>query len=288
MVMKKLFYIISLIIGVGVFIFISCDEIEEPFIENIGDCGDASLPVPIKQILIEEYTGHQCGNCPRGDETVHTIKELYCDHVIPISIHAGSFADVYQSDKYTYEYRTETGNSLNEYYEATAAGIPNAIINRKPFEGVYTQDYQKWIDLVSEILEEAPVIDISVDTRFINDKRELDIDVDVVFINTINSDLMLSVYFVEDSIISWQKDYSLSPGEQDIEFYAHNHVLRDAINGVWGDEILKGTANSGDVKSKSFTYIVNEDWKMENSSLVVFVYNSENREILQATQEHLY
>jgi len=285
MVMKKIFYIISVILGVS--FFISCDKIEEPFIENIGDCGDASLPIPIKQILLEEYTGHQCGNCPRGDETVHTIKELYCDHVIPISIHAGSFADVYQSDKYTYEYRTEIGNSLNEYYEATAAGIPNAIINREQFDGVYTQDYQSWIDIVSKIIEEAPVVDISVDTRYNNDKRELDIDVDVVFINSVSSNLMLSVYFVEDSIVSWQKDYSLDDDE-DIEFYTHNHVLRDAVNGVWGDEILKGTANSGYVKSKSFTYKVNEDWKIENSSLVVFVYNSENREVLQATQEYLY
>ncbi|MBI9054581.1 MAG: Omp28 family outer membrane lipoprotein [Bacteroidales bacterium] len=282
--MKKFIYSIAFIFSIG--LFISCDKIEEPFIEEIGDCGDASLPVPIKQILIEEYTGHQCGNCPRGAETIQTIKEAYCDHVIPISIHAGSFADVYQSGKYTYEYRTDLGNSLNEYYEATAAGVPNAIINRTQFNNSYSQNYANWLTIVADLLNEAPVVDIVVDTRINTDKRELDIDVDVVFISSINSDLMLSVYFVEDSIISWQKDYSLE--NEDIEFYSHNHVLRDAVNGVWGDEILKGNANSGDVKSKSYTYKVNEEWKVENSSLVVFVYKSENREILQATQEHLF
>ncbi len=266
--------------------FYSCDKIEEPFIENQGECGDASLPIPIKQILIEEFTGHQCGNCPTGDETVEMIKELYCDHIIPISIHAGSFADINETGTYTVDFRSDVGNEINTYYQATAAGIPNAIINRAQFDDTYTQNTSEWLTIVSKLLEEEPVLDILADTRINTETREIEIDVDVVFVNAMNNDLMLSLYFVEDSIVSWQKDYTLE--DENIEFYSHNHVLRDAINGVWGDNILSGQVNAGGVKSKSYSYIIQNEWVIKNSSIILFVYKSDTKEILQATQAYIY
>jgi hypothetical protein len=277
-----------IIFAISILFIGSCDEIEEPFIEYQGECGDASLPMPIKQILIEEFTGHQCGNCPEGAEMIETLKELYCDHIIPVAIHAGYFAEVYTvGEKYTYEYRTEDGNTIDSYFEASSSGVPNGMINRLEIDGDRTLNPANWATEIAEMLLEKPVMDIIVDTRIENESRELDIDIDVVFINEMNEELMLSVYFVEDSIISWQKDYSLPIGEQDDEFYAHNHVLRDAINGTWGEQITNGQSNANDVKSKSYTYIINQDWEIKHSSIVAFVYKSDTKEVLQATQFYL-
>jgi len=279
---------IILFLSIVVLAFFACDEIEEPFIEYNGQCGDASLPIPIKQILIEEFTGHQCGNCPEGAVMMETLKELYCDHVIPVAIHAGYFAEVYtQGEKYTYEYRTEAGNTIDTYFEASSSGVPNAMINRKEVDGDLTQNPANWATVIAEMLLEKPELDIVVGTRIDNESRELDIDIDVVFINAMNEDLMLSVYFVEDSIISWQKDYSLPSGEQDIEFYAHNHVLRDAVNGTCGEQITNGQTNVNDVKSKSYNYKINQNWVIENSSIIAFVYKNDTKEVLQASQVYL-
>jgi len=277
-----------ILLAIGLLFVGSCDEIEEPFIEYQGECGDASLPVPIKQILIEEFTGHQCGNCPEGAEMIETLKELYCDHIIPVAIHAGFFANVYTTgDKYTYEYRTEDGNDIDKHFEASSSGVPNGMINRMEIDGDITQAPANWATEVAEMLLEEPVLDIVIDTRYENESRELEIDIDVVFINEMNKDLMLSVYFVEDSIVSWQKDYSLPTGEQDDEFYAHNHVLRDAINGTWGEQIASGQVNAADIKSKSYNYVINQEWVIRNSSLVAFVYKSDTKEVLQASQFYL-
>ncbi|MBU8893871.1 MAG: Omp28 family outer membrane lipoprotein [Bacteroidales bacterium] len=277
-----------IILAIGLLFIGSCDEIEEPFIEYQGECGDASLPVPIKQILIEEFTGHQCGNCPEGAEMIKTLKELYCDHIIPIAIHAGYFAEIYTNgEKYTYEYRTGDGNIIDTYFEASSSGVPNGMINRKEIDGDRTQNPANWATVVAEMLLEKPVMDILVDPGVDNASRKLDIDIDVVFVNAMNEDLMLSVYFVEDSITSWQKDYSFPSGEQDIEFYAHNHVLRDAINGTWGEQIVSGQVNAADIKSKSYNYIINQDWDIKNSSIIAFVYKSDTKEVLQASQTFL-
>ena len=135
------------------------------------------------------------------------------------------------------------------------------------------------------MLENDPVIDIDIKTSYQTSNRDLDIEVDIVFIESMNGNLMLSVYFVEDSIVSWQKDYTKDPS--DLEFYPHNHVFRDAINGAWGDEILNGQINENDVLSRSFNYKINTEWVFENSSIVAFVYKNNTKEVLQATQIHL-
>ena len=281
------------IIFVGLF---ACDKIEDPFIEYNEKCGDASLPVPIKQILIEEFTGHQCGYCPEGARTIDLLKELYCDHIIPVAIHAGYFADVKEyGNEYMYEYRTYDGDMIDTYFEASSSGVPNGMINRKEFNGDVTLNPANWaievvdllfIDIV-EMISVEPVMDIKINTSYILETRELEIDVDVIFIESMNTELMLSVYYVEDSIVSWQKDYSLPNAEQDVEFYSHNHVLRDAVNGTWGDQVLSGQVNVGEVKSKSYSYVIDEEWVVENSSIVAFVYRSDTKEVLQARQEKL-
>jgi len=273
-----------LILAVSLLFVGSCDDIEEPFIEATGKCGDASLPIPIKQILVEEFTGHQCGNCPRADEQIELLKELYCDHVIPVSIHAGFFAETNTSGMYSYDYRTEEGDDLDLYFGASAAGLPNAIINRS--DDGQTYSLAQWTGVIVDLLEEEPIIDININTSYTNSSRDLDIDIDVIFINAVNENLRLSLYFIEDSIKTWQKDYEAEPSE-DIEIYTHNHVLRGVVNGTWGEEILNGPINANDVVSKSYGYDVNEEWIIENSSIVAFVYKNDTKEVLQASQVHI-
>ena len=272
-------------LSIGITVFFACDEIEEPFIEYQGDCGDASLPIPIKQILIEKFTGHKCGTCPGGDETMEMLKELYCDHIIPVSIHAGTFADVNTTgDMYLYDYKTEDGNTIDEYFEASIE-VPSALINRKESGGDLTLSQSNWAIAIAGLLEEKPVLDIIIRNNFSSESRELNVDIDVVFVDAMNENLMLSVYYVEDSIVTWQKDYEANPNN--VEFYSHNHVLRDAINGAWGDEILNGRVNANDIKNKSYKYTINAEWVVENSSIVAFVYNNDNKEVLQASQAYL-
>lgn len=279
---------IILLLSIVLIAFLACDEIEEPFIEYQGQCGDASLSIPIKQILLEEFTGHQCGNCPEGAQIIETLKQLYCDHIIPVAIHAGYFAEVSTyGDKYTYEYRTEDGNIIDAYFEASSSGVPNGMINRAEIENDITQIPENWAVVVAEMLLEKPVLDININTSTIIDSRELELNVDVVFIEGMNDNLMLSVYFVEDSIVSWQKDYDDTLEDENIEFYAHNHVLRDAINGTWGDQILNGQINANDVKSKSYNYKINRNWVIKNSGIVAFVYRKDTKEVLQASQSYL-
>ncbi|NOQ28292.1 MAG: hypothetical protein GQ564_23255, partial [Bacteroidales bacterium] len=50
---------------------------------------------------------------------------------------------------------------------------------------------------------------------------------------------------------------------------------------------LNGQINPSDVKSKTYNYIINQDWVIENSSIVAFVYKNDTKEVLQASQSYL-
>jgi len=44
----------------------SCDVLEGPFDEQVNNNIDTTKP--LRKILLEDYTGHTCGNCPCAAE----------------------------------------------------------------------------------------------------------------------------------------------------------------------------------------------------------------------------
>ena len=281
-------FIVKIIVGLFAVsaLFISCDEVEKPYVEYTGECGDASLPIPIKQVLLEEYTGHQCGNCPRAHEKAEDLIDRYCDHIIPVAIHAGFFAET-DNDKFTNDFTSEDGDEYNDFFGSSAAGLPSAVINRQRFNNILNIPPLQWEAAISEYLEQDPQLDINIRTDYNDDNRNLTINIEIDLLENISGDHMLSLYFVEDSIISYQKDYESTP--QDIEFYVHRHVLRDAINGAWGEGIQLSSINVGETLERTTNYVVNSEWNIKHSSIVAFVYdkNSETKEVIQAGRKEI-
>jgi len=267
--------------------FLACDNVNKPYLEdNGGKCGNGNLSIPIKKILLEDYTGHTCGNCPRAAEQTELLIETYCDHIIPISVHVGFFAEPYSNGKYTYDFRTDAGEEWSEFFGNSSAGLPNGMVNRMEYNSTEILAYETWAAAVEQILLEVPTIDINISNNYSNTNRELNTSIDINFLSSIAGNLNLSILIVEDSIVNWQKDYDYNDinnqGNKDIENYIHRHVLRDAVNGTWGDAIVKNNIEKGETIKKTFKYTLNPDWNYKNCSIVAFVYNIDSKEIMQA------
>jgi hypothetical protein len=262
-----------------------CDKIEKPYMEEVNQCGDADAPIPIRQILIEKFTGHKCGNCPNADEKLHELEAIYCDHIIPVDIHAGYFAQPNSSGMYSYDFTTSTGNELNEYFGASEAGLPNALVNRKEYNQSLILGPDTWAAAISDILEEAPKADINVEAGVPENSREASVYVDVSFIEQLEGSIHLTLYLLEDSIVTWQKDYDATP--EDVENYPHNNVLRMAINGTWGQEIISGIVNEGQIVNKEFHFTVDEEWKINQCKIVAYIYDESTKQVIQAARTEL-
>ena len=80
----------------------SCDIIEDPIIPfyggyNLGLYGEPPVftlaTTTGKNVLVEDFTAHQCGNCPPAAEIASSLAESNPDRVFPLAIHAGKLSN---------------------------------------------------------------------------------------------------------------------------------------------------------------------------------------------------
>lgn len=262
-------------------IVISCDTIENPIKEQENmTCGDEEGPVPIRKILVEDFTGHKCPNCPDAAVKLEELIDMYCDHIIPIGIHVGYFA--IPDDDFPADYRTTTGDELDANFSVTNQGLPNGLINRTEYEGDYVIGRDSWAAVTNLYYSLAPDFNIQIESEYSEPSGEITVDITVETYTQFDYDINLGLYVVEDSIVSAQKDGSVT-----VQDYVHMHVLRKGVNGAFGETIASSGIN-GDLFERSFTITAEDAWVLKNIGFVTFVSNESTREIIQAESEHLH
>ncbi len=272
---------------------VSCDKIEEPFVKQTGNVDTAACPVPefpavtniLKRVLLEDYTGHTCVNCPRAAVIAHDLKQVHGEQLVLVAVHAGFFAKPLPSGDFTYDFRTETGTEWDETFGVGDVGNPNGLINRIGFPNNHIVSPAGWGAAVVNALATAPLVDLQMINQYDADERKLCTHIKTRFITDINKNLKLVVILTENKIIKPQKNNDAEVGTTPvIEDYEHNHVLRATINSTWGNSVaLEGTTNPESVV-KSFKYILKDEFLPENCSVVAFVYDVATKEVLQAVE----
>jgi hypothetical protein len=125
--MKKYLAILS-----SILIIISCDVEEGPFITDYN-----SYINPDKKVLIEDFTGHLCPNCPNAARELDAIHDIYGDQIIGMAVHVSTtFARPYSSNQapnFQYDFRTQWGDNWDAFYETSSIGLPAGMINRIGF-----------------------------------------------------------------------------------------------------------------------------------------------------------
>lgn len=212
-------------------------------------------------ILVEDYTGQNCVNCPTATTIVEELQRTYtADTIIAVAIHSGALG-VKPSEKHPDGLATELGDRYYNYWKIEYQ--PMGIIDRS--DGPLDKDI--WTAKVTWDLQQPQTsrVNIDVAATFDDDSHILDIEADIIAAEG-NTEGKLQLWLTEDSITAFQK---MPDGSTD-NSYVHNHVLRDAINGDWGEDLR---LTEGNVKHFSHTYRVNSAWNVRNLAIVAFVYN---------------
>lgn len=258
--------------------FASCDKIDEPYIKPGGTIVDTGETV--RKVLLEEYTGHRCPNCPEGAAIAKQIQEIFGEQVIVMAVHAGNFS--YPIAPYTTDYRTAAGSAWNSYFEVGNQGYPSGIINRQYFDGKIILGKDSWAEIISGLVTTDADASITISPTYNETNRKLKLNIETEFLNDLEGEFWLQVCLLESGMISAQLNQSTM-----IEDYEHNHVLRQDINGIWG-EILVSNVAVGEKYNKSYEEItLDENYVAENCSAVAFIYNSETKEIVQAEEVYI-
>ena len=239
----------------------SCDTVDE------ADRYIYVKPAAVgRKVLIEDFTGQRCVNCPNATLEIEKMHELYGDTVIGVGIHSGPFAKSTRGTPYALY--TETGDEYFDYWKVESQ--PKGVIDRRG-----TSDYTSWATIVRDELSKVAPVDLSAMSTFESATRKTHITVSATGIDG-NSTGKLQVWLIEDGIVAFQY---MPDGSTNRE-YTHNHVFRTAVNGTWGTDF---SIKEGEKKEVVFDYTLEkEDWVPGNMSVVVFMYN--NNGVLQVTK----
>lgn len=262
----------------------ACDVIEAPYIET-PEPPDPEDTI-VRKILIEDFTGHLCPNCPGAAEKAHMILEAYPGRVIVTAVHATSTFAGYQPPNYTLDLISPQSTDLDNYFNVSASGYPKGLINRKEFDGSVIVDPGSWSSLVAQLFLSEPDADINVTRTFNSGTSTVDLTAKVDFFKDFSSPVMISAYLTEDSLVGYQKNSDPAVGlVPEIPDYVFMHVLRGSMNGTWGDTLSATGVTAGTQLSKSLSYtLTNGTWNKDHMHIVVFIYDAVTLEVIQTEE----
>lgn len=240
----------------------SCDEVKEN--ERYIDMGEITAQ---RTVLLEEFTGQYCTNCPLAHESIEKIEEQYGDKFIAVSIHATSLALDFDPAATVPGLKQPEGDTYAQHWGVT--NIPIGVVNRQ--DGL--KDLSAWQGLVRTALGNDTPVKITLSANLDESGKNINITTDIYSGDNIDGKLQLWV--VESGIIAPQFGTgTFYPN------YTHNNVFRAAVNGTWGEDVTLLTR-----ESQSFTHSIalNENWDIENTNIVAFVY-SDTDGVLQAAK----
>lgn len=225
-----------------------------------------------RAVLLEEFTGQNCRNCPEGHEIVTQLKEQYGDAFIPVSIHASQLS-------YSEEQLGPFGLGIsagNEYWStAGSPPLPSGVVDR--ISGAIDRD--QWATAIRTELEKESPAAIEIKSSFDTDGK---IHITTGILSTENITCNLTVWITENNIVGFQNDHGTNVSD-----YKHNHVLRAVVTPVMGETII---ISKGIPLSKSYTYDTVENnkshWNPVNLNVVAFISNDTNG-VLQAAESHI-
>ena len=218
-----------------------------------------------KHVLIEDFTGQRCVNCPNATDKIKELQETYGEeNIIAVGLYGGDFG--YTTIAEGHKPLSLTTADGNSYY--TTWGVkaqPSGMIDR--YGGQVLSNINFWTAYVKALVATEPTVAIIPTTSYDASTRSLKVDVEVAGRQTL-SDAKLQVWLVEDGIV----DMQYMPNGSVNNEYVHNHVFRATVSAVDGDDI--NVVEKGDVK-KSYTVTLDNAWKPENMSVVAFVFTKD-------------
>ena len=238
-------------------LFLSCSSIPED--ERLIEVTPTEPEEPssiARRVLLEDFTGQRCPNCPRGTEVIEQLEKAYPDQLVVVGIHGGPLG--FKGTASVTGLATELGDTYYQHWQLEYQ--PVGLVNRGG-----AVNYTDWMTAVSR--EAGRTSDIEMEAEAQCDGSTVSITVREKLLKGSFAG-MLQVWVTEDNITAIQ---TMPDGTNNRE-YVHHHVLRTSVNGTWGESL---TLRKDETKVQSMTQAVDAAWNPSNLNIVAFAYNND-------------
>lgn len=223
-----------------------------------------------KTVLIKDFTGARCVNCPAAAEAAHELQhELGEDRIFIMSVHAGFLAQPLGSFP---DFTTEEGTA---WYNNNSSNPLFSVDQVSLTEGntLYVEQIDK---PVSDGLAESQLFEVSIENDFDESTRLLKVNNTFNVTGESTSKYYATVCLLEDSIVGRQ----VVPGGVDTA-YVFRNVFRGTLNGADGELVSNGSIYVNDAFTTSCTKELDPAFNADQCYVLTYIYDFESGKIIQ-------
>ena len=311
----------------SILIFTSCDKIDNPFPPSInvdldttiypGNWSEyvanswpdfSTLPDanPNRNALIEDFTGHNCNNCPAAAAVAHSLHEGNPSRVYVASIHASntvsgtsSFQAVNLASGYTVDFTNSTSLALGSFFGVTLTnsgffGNPAGTVNRTNIDGEYFSASGTWSSRVNGILSSTLKVRIKSKLNYYESpKKGFFLHTEIEKIDpALTNDLAIVTYLIEDTLVAPQNVNNVLTND-----YIHRDIFRGTLDGLTWGQTLKPEMLENNKYYVNYSYIlpdqlypvngVSTGHNPDNMHVLIYVYDKVTLEVLQVIKQKI-
>jgi len=271
--MKNLRYIGAVMLAGFGLLAAACDTVEKDDYKT-----DYTGPISSeRKVLLEDYTGVRCVNCPTAAAEIERLQEFYGDNIIVVGVYPMQPTGLTQPWDPNRDLRSSVAQTWAT--EFAIEQFPNGMVNRQEVIG-----YQEWGGAIAEVISGGiNYVDLSLTANMSTDST-IAVSVEGSFVENYEADgaVNLITMVLEDSIVAPQTTPTGVNGN-----YVHNHVLRAVLGPEWGSQVASEAPTRGTTFSTSLSGTVDKAWRTNKLSVVAAVVNANSREVIQVEIVHL-
>lgn len=254
---------------------------------------------PTKRIVLEEFTGEGCSNCPLGILAIENIEKYYGDLFIPLALHA------YTGDRFAAG--SSSYASFLEFSAAPTGRVQRGEITSPMVEedGDYSfmpfdDESTTWLNEVILELEEAAEAEISATCELTSSETVYSVTCDLEYALAADElNLKLFAVILENDLVGYQTNNLYSQTDEDLGewgkggIYGYSsvspYIFDHVVRGVYGEtytgtpELFPTEVVAGETYTTSLSIPVNSLVSdVNNTEIVLMLFDGNTDELLNA------
>lgn len=304
---KNLFFTLTILISV----FTNCDKVENAYPEPETELDISLYPgswsdyleneypefgdntAQLQNVIIEEYTGHRCNNCPTAAATAYSLVQSNPDRVFLAAIHSGpggmtSFQEYNEtSSQFFTNHTNEEGLAYGKYFQNgfNFFGNPQGTVNRQTIDNKMFDFHGTWGTRVDNLLDNNDIlVRLQSVFNYFPASNGGYLHVEVEKNNTLSTPINVVVFVIKEEEENWQT----MPDNSYNENYIHKHKHLGSIdNRPWGRTALNEASSIGEKVVLDYDYKIPDGLDVNNMHFLIFAYDTETYEIYQVIKQEV-
>lgn len=289
------FYMNKLLIALGItgLLAAGCKE-TAPFIAlgkvNFYDSTYTLTKIPPADkhnVLMEEFTGATCTNCPAAHKTLEALEKSHEGRLNVVGLYLYNINQTTPPKGAAYDFRDSTATSMSTALYNAITSLPNGGVDRVKQNSVRLIAQGNWSSTIADRLNMPTPVNMQIKSNFTGSSSK--ITVSLTYTTAVPDGHKLSVMIVEDSIVDKQDFPAFDPnfpsGVDDA--YVFTNVFRQLVSTPPFGDAIPGTKGPGFTVVRTYVYDARKDIKPEHCRAIAFITSEADQTVVQSVQTSL-